>query len=466
MSYQELGDFSEQYRSIDTIDARQIRSGELQSIEIILTGGTKGIIRSEDFETAVGGWKIDAAGNAEFNNVTVRGIIEAGAGSDVDWSYISNVTIDNADITDLSFSKITAGTGTATLTMGTGGVIRTAASGERFEITGGTNASDLTWYNSSGGTVGYIGVDPSDHLWLKSTSNQIITEGSFIKLNANTGGSVQLGVNGTYGLIHSSGNTYIGTAQIGNTLDLNTYGPSITGQLKAANGSLGAPAYSFSGDTNTGMYWNGSGVIGFSNNGTLRLQVSTTTAVTGPLSVSGTSAQITSTGLIRSTLSATAGNNHFQCSNAGTGMSNSGGVLKFATSSTFRTQLGSAFWGPQTDNNMSTGASGARWSAVWAANGTIQTSDLREKNVLEDSPVPGLSFINQLDPFKYTWKRGDNDHVHWGVAAQQVQKLIGNEGPLRADNPDMLALNYAELVPALIVAVQELSAKLEAYEAR
>lgn len=458
MSYQELGDFSEQYRSIDTIDARQIRSGELQSVEIILTGGTKGIIRSEDFETAVGGWKIDAAGNAEFNNVTVRGIIEAGVGSDVDWSYISNVTIDNADITDLAFSKITAATNTASLTIGSAGTLRSSnysagSAGFSIEGDGSAEFNDVTVRGSLygdysewvDGTVGII-IDPN--AFGSGTTPQIKFD-----VNSSTSDPTLTAFSSTKGLTITSGNSGSGASSMAlapASINMNVLGAAwismsgstITFQKALAMGSNNVTTSgTFSGGTFSGSSLNvGSGTV--------------------------TCGDINASGEVLSTGGGTAGNNHFQAENAGTGMSNSGGVLKFATSSTFRTQLGSAFWGPQTDNNMSTGASGARWSAVWAANGTIQTSDLREKNVLEDSPVPGLSFINQLDPFKYTWKRGDTDHVHWGVAAQQVQKLIGNEGPLRADNPDMLALNYAELVPALIVAVQELSAKLEAYEAR
>ncbi len=37
---------------------------------------------------------------------------------------------------------------------------------------------------------------------------------------------------------------------------------------------------------------------------------------------------------------------------------------------------------PAADNNATLGISVARWAAVWAANGTIQTSDLNDKDVI------------------------------------------------------------------------------------
>ena len=57
---------------------------------------------------------------------------------------------------------------------------------------------------------------------------------------------------------------------------------------------------------------------------------------------------------------------------------------------------------PTADNASKCGASGVRWSAVWAANGTIQTSDQREKENITDSSI-GLNFINSLRPVSYKW---------------------------------------------------------------
>jgi hypothetical protein len=61
--------------------------------------------------------------------------------------------------------------------------------------------------------------------------------------------------------------------------------------------------------------------------------------------------------------------------------------------------------GPGTDNTYSLGQSGARWSVVWAATGTINTSDERTKANIEPSGL-GLSFIKKLRPVSYRFKAG------------------------------------------------------------
>lgn len=58
---------------------------------------------------------------------------------------------------------------------------------------------------------------------------------------------------------------------------------------------------------------------------------------------------------------------------------------------------------PRQDNVVSSGASGKRWTAVWAANGTIQTSDAREKQDIADEPL-GLNFVRLLRPRVYRWR--------------------------------------------------------------
>jgi hypothetical protein len=63
-----------------------------------------------------------------------------------------------------------------------------------------------------------------------------------------------------------------------------------------------------------------------------------------------------------------------------------------------------------TDNTYSLGTAAARWSQVWAANGTIQTSDARDKVDVE--PIDGamaLRMIDAVDPITFRWKVGGNE---------------------------------------------------------
>jgi hypothetical protein len=132
---------------------------------------------------------------------------------------------------------------------------------------------------------------------------------------------------------------------------------------------------------------------------------------------------------------------------------------------------------PATDNAMTLGASGARWSAVWAATGTIQTSDARQKTDIAPSDL-GLDFILGLNPVKYRWSVGGNEdgasrpgrRTHYGLLAQEVQAVLGPRdfaGHILADpdDPDSeQGLRYDAFIAPLIAAIQTLAARLDALE--
>ena len=79
---------------------------------------------------------------------------------------------------------------------------------------------------------------------------------------------------------------------------------------------------------------------------------------------------------------------------------------------------------PASDNTRTLGASGARWSAVWSATGTIQTSDARDKTEVARTDL-GLDFIRLLGPVRFQWKDGDQ-RVHYGLVAQQVAEAAAS----------------------------------------
>lgn len=160
---------------------------------------------------------------------------------------------------------------------------------------------------------------------------------------------------------------------------------------------------------------------------------------------------------------------------------------------------------PVVDNIVACGSSGFRWTAIWAANGTIQTSDPRTKTDIEDSAL-GLDFINKLRPVSYKFKVGGNRVVgekvikeaeydtegnllraqvtekvvepvagkrtHYGLLTTNVKEAIGDRdfgGYVKTDMADPEseeALRYDEFIAPLIKAVQELSAKVAALEAK
>ena len=131
---------------------------------------------------------------------------------------------------------------------------------------------------------------------------------------------------------------------------------------------------------------------------------------------------------------------------------------------------------PALDNAQSLGTSGARWSEVWAANGTIETSDERLKADIAPADL-GLGFILALEPVRYRWRAeaeaaGQNP-LHYGLLAQQVAKVAAQLGVpefgghilVDPDDPDsQQALRYSSFIAPLISAIQEIAQRLEAVE--
>lgn len=111
------------------------------------------------------------------------------------------------------------------------------------------------------------------------------------------------------------------------------------------------------------------------------------------------------------------------------------------------------------------GDSSLRFTAVYAVNGAIQTSDARQKTNIQNSDL-GLDFINKLRPVFYNWKSGPDSVIHYGLIAQETEKVV-NESRNRNDNTvtpivdrdektGRYGLRYTELISPIIKAIQEL----------
>jgi hypothetical protein len=123
---------------------------------------------------------------------------------------------------------------------------------------------------------------------------------------------------------------------------------------------------------------------------------------------------------------------------------------------------------PYADNAYTCGKSGARWSVIWAATGTISTSDARQKTEIEGSDL-GLDFVKQLHPVSYRWV--DGTRRHYGLIAQEVKASLGSKdfaGYIKSDLNDPESdegLRYDQFIAVLVRAVQELSAQVDALQA-
>jgi hypothetical protein len=96
-------------------------------------------------------------------------------------------------------------------------------------------------------------------------------------------------------------------------------------------------------------------------------------------------------------------------------------------------------------------------------------SDARDKTNVEDSTY-GLSLVNSLKPVTFEWdtrdgaKKGIKD---LGFIAQDLKELDDEYlGLVYDENPEKLEASYGKLIPVLVKAIQELTAKVEALEAK
>lgn len=107
------------------------------------------------------------------------------------------------------------------------------------------------------------------------------------------------------------------------------------------------------------------------------------------------------------------------------------------------------------------------------------TSDARLKTNIADVQTETLQKVQSLRPIQFTWQRVERTQVgdtattvryyfgedidynrsHYGFIAQEVQQLFPEL--VHEDGDGFLSVNYVELIPLLVQAVQELSAKIE-----
>lgn len=142
---------------------------------------------------------------------------------------------------------------------------------------------------------------------------------------------------------------------------------------------------------------------------------------------------------------------------------------------------------PLVDNTYSNGNASRRWTAIWAVNGTIQTSDETTKQDIIDSDL-GLDFINNLRPvaykmkeaikkveneegeFEYVEKEDNEKRTHYGLLADQVKEVLEDQDfagyidPSIGGEEGAKGLRYEEFIAPMIKGIQELTARVEELE--
>jgi hypothetical protein len=127
---------------------------------------------------------------------------------------------------------------------------------------------------------------------------------------------------------------------------------------------------------------------------------------------------------------------------------------------------------PDGDGFYSLGSSSLRWNQVWAMDGTINTSDARDKSNIRDLNY-GLKEILRLRPVKFNWKSNPADGDKLGVIAQEIKKVLPEvvrEWEYKIDEQsgkktkvptEKLGVMYADIIPVLIRGMQEQQTQIE-----
>lgn len=136
---------------------------------------------------------------------------------------------------------------------------------------------------------------------------------------------------------------------------------------------------------------------------------------------------------------------------------------------------------PLVDNDTRLGGSSKRWTAVWATNGTIQTSDMKLKKEVVELKY-GLKEVMQLNPISYKWKSNSIgktaipdqfQETKLGFSAQQLLDVLpevvethswypkDEQGNFERKQNENLGVRYAEITPVIVKAIQEQQEQIE-----
>jgi len=119
---------------------------------------------------------------------------------------------------------------------------------------------------------------------------------------------------------------------------------------------------------------------------------------------------------------------------------------------------------PVTHNTYDLGSDSVRWRDIYLVNTPTVTSDFNlKKNII---PLKkGMCFIESLKPVSYNLKDSKNKTLHYGLIAQDVEKIIStNEFAGICKGDSGYSLRYSEFIAPLIKSVQELNSRIKELE--
>jgi len=150
------------------------------------------------------------------------------------------------------------------------------------------------------------------------------------------------------------------------------------------------------------------------------------------------------------------------------GTTSSAGSYLFQISGNFSGSYGqlvksSASSGYMISFNTSSGQAGYI-SSSGTSTSYVASSDQRLKENIVDAPS-ALGSINAIKVRSFDWK-SDGSHVDYGYIAQELLEVVPEAVSVHEDPEQMMGVDFGKLTPRLVKAIQELTARLEALEAK
>lgn len=123
------------------------------------------------------------------------------------------------------------------------------------------------------------------------------------------------------------------------------------------------------------------------------------------------------------------------------------------------------------------GTASKRWGAVYATNGTIQTSDRNLKHDIEDLPDKYVTMFDHIRPRRFKMNEGSSGRYHVGYIAQEVEEAMAVAGidslefggfvkDVDDDGTDIYMLRYDEFNAIHSAKLKQLEARVAALEER
>ncbi len=297
-------------------------------------------------------------------------------------------------------------------------VVGTGSGSNGISIFAGNTSDSAIFFADNGSTAtGQINYKHADNAFTFHTNSG--TE----RMRIDSSGNVGIGVTPTQKL-HVSGNAIV------------------TGIARLGDGSASSPAYQFVSDTNTGMFGNGSDMIGFSTGGSERMRVN----ASGHINIGQSSTNIPGQGN----------------SQAGTSLRSVGDAY-FSRDGDLALNVNRNGSDGKVVSFRRGGTEGGSISVTTTSATLASSSDARLKSNIEDS-ASASDKIDAIQVRQFDWNETGN-HQDYGLIAQELQPIEPLAVVGSPDSDEMMGIDASKLIPMLIKEIQELRSRVATLEA-